>query len=103
MEADKLNATLKPYRDLYEGRIINGKLVESLNGLVVSDFIDGKYRIKAEKVLSANPDKDKIIAVLSTYSGLLSANPKAMEHIKSCNVTDFRGISYQRQLMLVAA
>ncbi len=47
--AKKAQVEVQPYKDLYDGLIINTAVLESLKSLTLKDFINGDYRNKAIK------------------------------------------------------
>jgi len=72
---------VQPYKDLYDGIIINATVIKSLKSLNVKSFIEmenGKalYITQAEVILAKNPNKEKIMTVLALYASIL-VNDKA--------------------------
>lgn len=50
-EATKIQTELTPYKNIADGVIINIEVVEKLKNLTTTDFINGEYIKRAEKLL----------------------------------------------------
>lgn len=107
-EIERVAKEVEPLKNLVAGLVINAKTVEILKDITVQDFVDGQFIGKANKLLGDNPNKEAIIKVLGTYSGLLSSNEKVKTYVTNLKTTmngpvTFWTLSYQRRNMLIAA
>lgn len=107
-EVERVAKEVEPLKNLIDGSIINEKTVGILKNLTVQDFVDGQFIGKANKLLGDNPNKEAVMKVLGTYSGLLSANEKVKAYITNLKATvngpvNFWTLSYQRRNLLIAA
>ncbi len=70
--AQKAANSLKSYKDIADGLIINTRVLEDLQHLTVKDFIDSSYISKVSKIYKPGPNREAILSVLATFSSLLA-------------------------------
>lgn len=102
--AKRAQTEVQPYKDLDDGIIINATVLESLKSLTLKDFINGDYASKATKLLTKNPNKEKILTVLTLYSNVL-VNDKAQAYAQGLekDSVSFKTLSFQRHKILAQA